>query len=91
MEILRFNRHECMSAETRSEILDIIGDLEITDCNSRVVVNYLYGLFDGYDYSEELVTDPLNEELTAGGNGHLVERISAIALLIENYPKYSTL
>ncbi len=91
MEILRFNRHECMSTETRSEILDIIGDLEITDCNSRTVVNYLYGLFDGYDYSEELLTDPLNAELTAGGNDHLVERISALALLIEDYPKYSTL
>jgi len=83
----RFNRHACMSSETRNRILDLIGDLEITEnCNQRRMVNYLYGLFDGYDYSDEMISDSLIIELFNGGNTHLVTEIFAIALEIDSYP-----
>ena len=47
-EVRRFNRHEQMDSATREEIMDVIQDLEIRN----PLTNYLYGLFDGYDYSK---------------------------------------
>lgn len=47
----RFNRHESMDAETRKEIMNIIGDLIDFD-NTRRLENFMYGLFDGYLYSD---------------------------------------
>lgn len=47
-EIRRFDRHAQMDSETRGEIMDVIQDLEIRN----PLTNYLYGLFDGYDYSK---------------------------------------
>lgn len=47
-EIRRFDRHSQMDSDTRSEIIYVIQDLEIRN----PLTNYLYGLFDGYDYSK---------------------------------------
>ena len=47
-EIRRFDRHAQMDSSTREEIMDVIQDLEIRN----PLTNYLYGLFDGYDYSK---------------------------------------
>lgn len=47
-EVRRFNRHEQMDSETREELLDVISDPDL----SGYLTNCLYGLFDGYDYSQ---------------------------------------
>jgi len=46
-EIRRFDRHEEMDGDTRTQILDAIRNPSV----SRRLENYLFGLFDGYDYS----------------------------------------
>jgi hypothetical protein len=46
-EIRRFDRHEEMDGNTRTEILDAIRNPSV----SHRLENYLFGLFDGYDYS----------------------------------------
>ena len=59
--IRRFDRHAEMSAETRHEILDLIkkpyddklyDKLEAQGLSFMEYENYLYGLYDGYDYSQ---------------------------------------
>ena len=47
MNYIRFDRHQHMSGEVRSEILNLIS--EMRDFN---ISNMLYGLFDGYLYNE---------------------------------------
>ena len=47
-EVRRFNRHEQMDSETREEVLDVLSDPDL----SGYLTNCLYGLFDGYDYSQ---------------------------------------
>jgi len=47
-EIRRFDRHEEMDGNTRTEILDAIRNPNV----SHRLENYLFGLFDGYDYSD---------------------------------------
>ena len=51
MSYTRFERHEYMGAETRTEIMDIIGEVRDNDY-SRNLENMMYGLFDGYLYAE---------------------------------------
>jgi hypothetical protein len=88
MEIMTFNRHTQMNDNTREEILDLITDLQITEnCNQRSMINYLYGLFDGYDYSDLILSDPLLQELNNGGNKHITDRITLIAYTIKGYEK----
>jgi len=90
MDTPRFNRHENMDSATRGRILDLISDLEIIErCNPRNVINMLYGAFDGYDYSEQILQDKLLIQLTDGGNTSLVKEIQTIATIIKSYPKYS--
>jgi len=87
METLTFNRHQYMTASTRKEILDLISDLEIIEnCKQNRVINYLYGSFDGYNYSKQILNDSLLVELENGGNSHLVERIKKITNIINSYP-----
>ena len=45
---LRFDRHEVFSPEDRSLVLDMIGELSISEYPTEK--NMLYGLFDGYWY-----------------------------------------
>jgi hypothetical protein len=87
MLIPRFNRHENMSSETLSEILDIIRDLGYCECPTHQLENMLYGFFDGYDYTElfrkSYQLAEVNQE-----NPELGARISAVCGIIESYPKY---
>ena len=45
----RFDRHEVFSPEDRSLVLDMIGELSISEYPTEK--NMLYGLFDGYWYA----------------------------------------
>ena len=52
-KITYFNRHESMNSETREYIMKTIRDLD--ECplghSTFTIQNWLYGAFDGYDYS----------------------------------------
>ena len=77
-----------MDDTTREEILDLITDLQITEnCNQAKMVNYLFGLFDGFDYSDLILNDPLLQELDNGGNGHITDRLMVVAYTVKGYTK----
>lgn len=82
-EVRRFDRHEQMDSDTRSEILKTIKDFYEVDGFSRLE-NYLYGLFDGYDYSQ---TDRFKEEMGKLKNvdQSLYNRINKIYNKIDSY------
>ena len=87
METRRFNRHENMSSETRKMILDTINDLYDFPLlhTSFTMQNWLYGTFDGYDYSDTVI---FSQELAAitYANPDLGAKISEIFGIIEKYP-----
>ena len=58
MNYKRFDRHENMSSDTVSEILNITSDLMFFE-DSHELTNCVYGLFDGYLYDSvpSLVAD----------------------------------
>jgi len=88
-EITYFNRHESMSSDTRHRIMDLVSDLQITEnCNANSVINMLYGLFDGYDYSDQILAQhTLLNGLNDGGNNHLVNEVLAITAIVKSYPR----
>ena len=87
MEIRRFDRHENMSSETRGTILNIISELEICPLgpSTFIMENWLYGSFDGYDYSEYAIS---SSELASIKNvdPELAAKITEIFETIKNYP-----
>lgn len=88
MKTTFFNRHSSMDSQTRGRIMDLITDLQITEnCPTGNIINMLYGLFDGYDYSERIKVDPAIESLNNGGNFSLVKEILDIVSIIEKYPR----
>ena len=87
-QITYFNRHENMDSETRKMILDVINDLY--DCplghSTFTMQNWLYGLFDGYDYSEIAIFSPELASITFV-DVELTCKISHIFSIIEKYPR----
>ena len=87
-QITYFNRHESMDSETRRMILDVIGDLR--DCplsvSTSIMENWLYGAFDGYDYSDAAITSQELASIT-NADSELGAKISAIFGIIEKYPR----
>jgi hypothetical protein len=79
MKTQRFNRHEEMTPLTRITIMDFIQNR-----NFKTIENELYGLYDGYFYSETLKTKAKDTTLTSE------ERIQFTAL-IETIEGYKTL
>ena len=86
MEITHFNRHESMSDETRSEILQVIRTISFSDVASFKLENYLYGLFDGYDYKPFILnSEDFNKVKTE--NQELADRITKILDVVNQYPR----
>jgi hypothetical protein len=79
-EIRRFNRHEQMDSETREEILDVVSEPN----TPRGLVNYLYGLFDGYDYSKT-ANFKKEMEVLKSKDSRLHDRVIEIYKKIDNY------
>jgi hypothetical protein len=79
-EIRRFNRHEQMDSETREEILDVVSEPN----TPRGLVNYLYGLFDGYDYSKT-ANFKKEMEVLKSKDSKLHDRVIEIYKKIDNY------
>lgn len=88
-EVRTFDRHEQMDSDTRGEILDTINEFYLID-GFRNLQNYLYGLFDGYDYSK---TNSFKETMNnlKSVNESLRNRIEKIYKKIDKYSfkKYS--
>lgn len=87
MEIRRFNRHENMSSETRGMILDTINELSLCPLgpSAFTMENWLYGAFDGYDYSEVAIFSTELATITHV-DPDLGAKISGIFGIIEKYP-----
>jgi hypothetical protein len=79
-EVRRFNRHEQMDSETREEVLDVVSEPQLNGS----LTNYLYGLYDGYDYSE---TENFKKEMSKLKSKDLAmyDRINAIYRKIDKY------
>jgi len=79
-EIRRFNRQEQMDSETREEVLDTLSDPDL----SGALTNYLYGLFDGYDYSE---TENFQKEMRKlkSKDMNLYDRVNRLYKKIDMY------
>jgi len=83
-----FNRHESMNSETRSTILNAINDLHLCPLghSTFTIQNWLYGSFDGYDYSsvamESHELSSIKEE-----DFELFEKILQIFNMIKKYPR----
>jgi len=87
MDIRRFNRHENMSSETRGLILEAIGELATCPLgpSTFIVENWLFGSFDGYDYSEYAITSTELASITEV-DPTLGNKIKEIFTLIGSYP-----
>jgi hypothetical protein len=87
-QITFFNRHESMDSKTRQMILHTITDLH--DCplspSASVMENWLYGAFDGYDYSDIAIYSHELATITHV-DSELGARISEIFGIIEKYPR----
>ena len=84
-----FNRHECMKRETLSNISKVISDLFLIDGISPFggISNMLYGLYDGFDYSDKIRS---HEEMVIIKEQRmdLYENILNICKDIDTYPKH---
>jgi len=101
-EIRRFDRHANMGGETRRQILDytnypiIYNDMDKYERLNEALKkegfrkstfsNYLYGLFDGYDYSD---TDTFKEQMAIikKADPEFHKKISSIYEEIKSYPE----
>lgn len=79
----RFDRHKLFTSEDRTEVLDLIKEVEKVAYSEGVsrydgtygeLTNMLFGLFDGYLYDNVLTTAASIVKLPMG----LIERIEAI-------------
>jgi hypothetical protein len=88
MQITYFNRHQSMDSKTRKMILHTINDL--SDCplsiSTSIVENWLYGSFDGYDYSQIALRSVELTSITIA-DPQLGETIKEIFQMISKYPK----
>jgi hypothetical protein len=86
MNYLTFNRHVHMNSETRSEILNILKDLILLETSTYSTENMLYGFFDGYDYSTEILDSTELVQITKE-NPQIGNRISDICYIVKDYGK----
>jgi len=79
-----FNRHSV--SETRGLIQDLITEVRDANENARSIENMLYGLFDGFDYSDKIKNHEEFQTLPT------VIQLKLVALCetISNYPTSHT-
>jgi len=84
-----FNRHESMKRETLSSISKVISDLFLIDGISPFggISNMLYGLYDGFDYSDKIRSHK-EMEIIKEQRMDLYEKILNICEDIDTYPKH---
>jgi hypothetical protein len=88
MNYSEFDRHENMSSDTRSEIINLLRELmidkKINNKNYEEISNFLFGLFDGYLYKGLLTS-------ASKLNAKLELRLTNLYMLCNTYPKLSTI
>jgi hypothetical protein len=84
-----FNRHECMGVDTLKKIGESTTELFSVDGISPFggVGNMLYGLYDGFDYSDKIRSHE-DMNVIKSENIDLYEKILTICKDIDTYPKY---
>ena len=89
----RFDRHKHMSFKTMDAIMDAKRGLWSIDFNitkgmkfKDKISNMLAGLFDGHDYSQMIINDPLLGVVKAQDK-KLFTDIVSICDIVSNYPK----
>jgi hypothetical protein len=88
-EIRNFDRHKQMDSETFDEVFDLIREFRNSELDfARDFSNYLYGLFDGYDYSK---TEEFKSYLLRlqSENSKLYDKVVALYEKIGNYNFYN--
>lgn len=80
MSYTNFDRHEFMTAENRTEIMEVIRELRDNDC-SRNLENMMYGLYDGYLYADIQI-----EALQLPTK--MASKVMRIFDICNRYPKY---
>jgi hypothetical protein len=80
----KFNRHENMKGVTMTAIMFLLNKMSIRENDN--LTNMLYGLFDGYDYTEAI------REIAEGMDKHSDEYrfLDAICDEVEEYPDGET-
>ena len=78
MSYTTFARHEEMSSETRSEIMELLNQVKYS--SGFELTNMVYGLFDGYLYDNILTVG--KEQL----NKVVYGRLESIVSTIKQYP-----
>ncbi len=81
-----FNRHIHMDSKTRRAILESITDLHSIEGSTWNLSNMFYGLFDGFDYSDQI----LNSKeifLVQEQNKELYNKILTFVKEVKSYPK----
>jgi hypothetical protein len=78
MDIIRFDRHSNMNETTTSEILKLTTEVMVED-GSQSLINSLYGLFDGYFYTDIL-------QNTEGLSPETIARINKVVDVVKTYP-----
>jgi len=83
-----FNRHTEMPPQTLRSIMESINEVMISGApDTFELVNMLYGLFDGFDYTEKILSDPSMESLKTS-NPHIHTKITEACEEIKGYPKF---
>ena len=83
-----FNRHAEMPPQTLRTIMDSINGVMLSGApDSFTLVNMLYGLFDGFDYTEKILADPTMESLKSS-NSEVYNKITEVCEEIKGYPKF---
>ena len=77
-----FDRHAVMTDETRSSIMSLIREVRDANEEARSIENMLYGLFDGFDYSERITKDEHFATLPAD----IQLKLIVVCDTVRNYP-----
>ena len=84
-----FNRHECMGVDTLKKIGESTTELFSVDGISPFggVGNMLYGLYDGFDYSDKIRSHE-DMNIIKSEKMDLYEKILNICKDVDTYPKH---
>lgn len=89
MQVGNFNRHECMDAATRELVMNCIETIRYKAGGNFTLENYLYGLFDGFDYSKDIMQMEFVQELK-NSNPELYQKLEGLCDTVSKYPKGKT-
>lgn len=83
-----FNRHTEMQPQTLRSIMDSINGVMLSEEKDTFeLINMLYGLFDGFDYTEKILVDPIMKSLKKS-NPDIHTKITETCEEIKGYPKF---